>query len=72
MENVDFPAIAICNVNRISRESAINLAQELYIFIELHTNFIHNFFHTWAVQKWPIQFIYLFIYLWKDNCTLSC
>lgn len=36
IQNVDFPAVAICNVNRISQRAAIDLAQELYVFISLY------------------------------------
>ncbi|XP_012234766.2 sodium channel protein Nach-like [Linepithema humile] len=40
--NVDFPAIAICNVNRISRKAAVDLAQELMEFESTKNPFANN------------------------------
>lgn len=37
MRRINYPAIAICNVNRISHRAAIDFAQELYLRISACT-----------------------------------
>lgn len=74
VENVPFPGVAICNINKISKKNAMKLAMELYVTVINSIELVqskHQFLFNYNKKAFIINSI-IKVLQWCRGLNLHC